>query len=307
VTDPKDEAGAWDALRALVGKALAATPTARTEPIAALVAEYLDSISHRANAHTRRGYACYLRRFVALFGNRAVGEIDPGFVEKRATEEGWSDTNRANYLWTVQAFVRWAGRRDFTLHRPSRESRGAEAVIDEQTQRMVLRETTGDFHELCRLLWSTGCRPMEAARLLAVDIDWTSGTVTIRQHKTKHKGRKRILYLSSESLAILKAQFDKYDGQGHLFRGLGGKPFSVHAIVCRMIRVSEKIGRSVTAYGYRHSYATRALAAGVPDAHVAALMGHSSTTMIHKHYSHITANARMLREISEKLAKAPSV
>lgn len=301
VTDPNDQAGAWDAFRSLVNKALQ-SQASRPEPIAALVPEYLESIEHRTNRKTRTGYGCYLRRFVALFGNRAVCELDPETVEKRAKEEDWSDTNRANYLWTCQALVRWAGRKDFTLRRPSKESRGADALIDESTHRLVLRETTGDFHELCRLLWATGCRPMEAARLLATDVDWASGTVTLKHHKMKHKGRKRILYLSGEAIGILKGQSDRYDGKGNLFRGIAGKPFTVHAICCRMIRVSEKIGRPVTAYGYRHSYATRALAAGIPDAHVAALMGHTSTAMVHRHYSHIGANARLLREISEKLA-----
>ena len=40
------------------------------------------------------------------------------------------------------------------------------------------------------------------------------------------------------------------------------------------------------AYGYRHGFATDA-AAGVPDAQVARLLGHSSTVMLHRHYSHL--------------------
>ena len=222
-------------------------------------------------------------------------------MEKRATEEGWSDTNRANYLWTVQAFVRWGGRKDFKLHRPSKESRGAEAAISEETHRLVLKESRGDFHELCRVLWFIGCRPMEAARLQRESVDWASGTATLKQHKTKHQGKTRTLYFSTEVLGILRAQAEKHK-TGFLFRGQRGEPFTVKAIVCRFIRISEKIGRPVHAYGYRHAFATRALAKGISDAQVAALMGHKSTAMVHRHYSHIAADARLLREISEKLA-----
>jgi hypothetical protein len=32
-----------------------------------------------------------------------------------------------------------------------------------------------------------------------------------------------------------------------------------------------------------------------PAAHVAALLGHSGTAMLHKHYSHLTARAGVLR------------
>jgi integrase len=36
------------------------------------------------------------------------------------------------------------------------------------------------------------------------------------------------------------------------------------------------------AYGYRHGFATEALANGVPDAQGAALLGHAETAMLHR-------------------------
>lgn len=306
VTDKNDEAAAWEAFRALLGKAIPTSFQVRNEPIAALVAEYLDSISHRTNAKTRQHYGYMLNRFAALFGSCTVAGLDPNTLEKSAAKEKWSDSHRANYLWIVQAMVRWAGRKDFTLHRPAKESRGAETIIDDATQRAILRETTGDFHQLCRFLWETGCRPMEAARIAGESVNWATGTVTLKHHKTRRIGKTRVIFLSSAALAILKEQVDK-NGLGHLFIGQLGKPFSIQAIVTRFLRISRKLGRSVTSYGYRHSFATRALAAGTPDTHVAALLGHASTAMLHRHYSHVTANGKMLREISEKISKAPSV
>jgi integrase len=53
--------------------------------------------------------------------------------------------------------------------------------------------------------------------------------------------------------------------------------------------VRAKLVIDATAYGFRHSFATDALSNGVPEAHVAALLGHSSTTMLHRHYSHVGA------------------
>lgn len=301
VTDPSDEAGAWDAFRALVSKAVKEGAAGRPEPVAELVKPYLDAVAHKINPRTRQTYESYLRHFVARFGNSASGQIDPGIVEKSATEQGWSDSNRANYLWAVQAFLRWCGRKDFALSRPAKESRGAEAVVTEADQADILREARGDFHDYCRFLWTTGARPMEAARLTAESVDWTTGTATLKQHKTKKKGKARILYLNSEALAILRRQAERHKGTGPLFRGQGGRQLSLQAVVTRFLRVSEKIGRPVSAYMYRHSWATRALAAGISDAHVAALLGHTSTRMLHAHYSHLTANARLLRETAERL------
>jgi integrase len=63
-----------------------------------------------------------------------------------------------------------------------------------------------------------------------------------------------------------------------------------------MLRLQRRLGIKATAYGFRHSFATDALANGVPDAHVAELLGHSGTAMLHKHYSHLTARAKALRD-----------
>ena len=57
----------------------------------------------------------------------------------------------------------------------------------------------------------------------------------------------------------------------------------------------------VFAYGYRHTFATDALAHGVPDAHVAELLGHSGTAMLHRHYSHLTARSQALRDALGKV------
>lgn len=301
VTDPKDEGAAWAAFRELVAQALPAKKQGRKEPASVLVPEYLNAIAHKINPRTRKGYESYLRHFLARFGDQCIDQIDPDSVEKSALENGWSDSNRNNYLWAVQAFVRWAGRKDFTLSRPAKESRGADAVIAPEVHKDVLRETTGDFHFLCEFLWQVGCRPSEAAGLTAEGIDWATGTATLKQHKTKHKGRRRVLYLSTESLVLLRRQADRYK-TGPLFRGLGGKPLTRHAIVCRFIRISEKIGKTVRAYDYRHTYITRALSQGVPDTHVAALVGHANTNMLHKFYSHVGRNADLLRDTANKVA-----
>lgn len=296
-----DEAAAWAAMKNLISKALAEEPGAKPGPIAAQLPDYIETLGATANPKTVASYTASLRAFVARFGNCAAGEIDPKSVEMHASAQGWSDSHKANYLWTAQAFVRWCGRKDFSLRRPAKDSRGASAVITEDTHRLILRETRGDFHELCRFWWAVGCRPMEGARITVDMVDWASGTVTLKQHKTRHKGKRRILYLTREAIAILQAQRERY-GSGHLFRGIRGEPFTIRAIVGRMMGVAKKIGRPVSAYCYRHTFATRALSAGIPDTHVAALLGHTSTAMVHRHYSHVSENARLLREAAEKLA-----
>jgi Phage integrase family len=56
-----------------------------------------------------------------------------------------------------------------------------------------------------------------------------------------------------------------------------------------------KLSSSGILYGFRHGYATDLLEKKVPEAHVAALMGHKSTAMLSKHYSHLGSKPQALK------------
>ena len=54
----------------------------------------------------------------------------------------------------------------------------------------------------------------------------------------------------------------------------------------------------------RHSFATDALVSGVGIAQVAELLGHTSTVMVMRHYSHIAGNVAHMREAAMRAACA---
>ena len=82
---------------------------------------------------------------------------------------------------------------------------------------------------------------------------------------------------------------------GVYFIGRIGTPWTRSAIGAAVRKAGRVAGLSGRiAYGYRHGFATDALAAGVPDAHVAELLGHASTAMLHRHYSHLASRSAML-------------
>ena len=139
------------------------------------------------------------------------------------------------------------------------------------------------------------------AAITAENFDVEGGMVRLKEHKTAHKGKSRSIYLCPEAVAILQEQ-KAINPTGFLFRSRFGGPFTKNAIVKAMEAARERAGVSgAIAYGYRHTFATDGLANGVPDAHVAELLGHSGTAMLHRHYSHLGAKADAMREALGKV------
>ena len=96
----------------------------------------------------------------------------------------------------------------------------------------------------------------------------------------------------------------KAKGSGLIFPNEKGERLTTQAIAHRLKKFCKRAGvRHLIPYGYRHTFATSALAAGVPDAQVAALLGHSGTAMLHRHYSHLTSQAQALRAALARVRK----
>lgn len=304
VSDPDDEPKAWAEFHSLLQRLKEVAPSVEPPKAAGKVLEmvprFLDYAAKRVKPKTVKDYGYHLDWLLKHYAGDTVSTLDAEAIEDRVGAERWSDSHKANVLWTVQKFVRWAGVPGFALRRPAKQSRGGDAIVTEEVYKRVLRETTGDFHQLIRFLWLTGCRPMEGARLTCEAVDWKSGTVRLKHHKLMHKGKPRIIFPGPEALGVLKEQADRH-GTGPLFRGQRGEQLSLQSIVTRFIRIRTRIGAPVTAYCFRHTFATRALSQGIPDTHVAALLGHSSTRMVHDHYSHIGQNASLLRDAAARI------
>jgi integrase len=183
------------------------------------------------------------------------------------------------------------------IRKPPKASRGAKAIVSAEAHAALVQHADAFFKAFLQLLWLTGARPGEIASLTADAIDIAQGIALLAEHKTAHLGKSRIVFLSAEAVAILRERI-AFHPEGLLFPSENaGGVMTAQAIGCRLRRLCIRAGvKHCIAYGYRHGFATDALAKGVPDAQVAALLGHSGTAMLHKHYSHLTGQARALRE-----------
>ena len=303
VSDPNAEAEAFRAFKRLIvtlqgGQESKADPT-----VAEAVSAFLFTASGRLAEATVKGYRSYLARLVARYGTVRLSRLTKDQIEADARRPTWGDDTRRNYLQAVEVLMKHCGR-PLRFEKPPRGSAGAAAVIPESTYHMAVGAARGDLRALLVCLWNTGCRPSELRGLTAELVDWSGGTATLKKHKTRRAGKAhRLIVFPGPALVVLREQRERHE-TGLLFRTRRGTAFTCPGLTQAVWRIAGRIGRPLTAYGCRHTFATDALARGVPDTHVAALLGHGSTRMIHQHYSHLGENARLLKEQAAKIRGA---
>lgn len=290
---------AWHRLMA-DGRTPDALPT-RTASVKIVIDGFLADAEGRVSPECLRQYRKHLLRFAKRFGARPAVSVTPAEAEAYARKPEWAASTRNGVLGSIVSAYRWAERSQIIarnplqgLRKPAKASRGAKALISAEAHATLCEHAEPLFRVFLQLLWLTGARPGEIASLQAEDIDLKQGVAVLTEHKTAHLGKSRILFLSAEAVRIIRAM-GKTDGL--IFTGENAQPLTANAIGSRLTRLCVKAGvKHCIAYGYRHTYATDALANGVPDAQVAALMGHAGTAMLHKHYSHLTAKTKVLHD-----------
>jgi integrase len=184
-------------------------------------------------------------------------------------------------------------------------------------------DETGRFLDLAktstapnsRLWWAffgflvcTGLRRGEGAGLRWVDVDFESGTITIRQTRLnagietsppKTTASSRTLAVGSHALGFLhelKAiqEADRallgaaWTDSGFVLTLPDGLPPSPDAITRRFRRDCERFGLTyITVHGLRHTFATLTLQSGVSIHVVSRILGHSSIAVTLAIYSHV--------------------
>jgi integrase len=118
-----------------------------------------------------------------------------------------------------------------------------------------------------------------------------------RRHKTgKKTGKPRVVYLTPPVVKLCQMLAARRP-EGPLFLNTRGKPWTRNAVRIRFRNLRKRFPalKGVTAYCYRHDFATQGLMNGLTIAQMQELLGHTSPAML-SFYSHLGQQAQAMRE-----------
>jgi integrase/recombinase XerD len=133
---------------------------------------------------------------------------------------------------------------------------------------------------ILELLYGTGLRRAEVARLAIDDVDLEGRTLHVRCGK----GRKdRVVPIGTKAKQALVAyltearpQLVRGDAAKAVFLGLGGRPLTVPYLTELVARCGKRVGLKVRPHMLRHSCATHLLKGRADIRHIQRLLGHKS-------------------------------
>jgi integrase/recombinase XerC len=299
----KNRKAAQEAFFKRLGEVPKEEPRKDAGTVAELIAAFIADATVRLKPATLSMYRSHLHLFGLSVGKVQLHRLTPSDVSGWLAFMEVSDTTKAMRLRSVSACLGWGVRNGWLdrnpverVSRPKSRSRSELAIISNDDHARLLAVASPEFGLVLRVLHGTGCRPGEIPRITAERFYPQSGLIRLNEHKADSTGRPRLIYLTPDLINGLQAQLELFPS-GPLLRSRDGRAWTARSITEAMRRVRTKAGvRGAIAYGYRHALATDGLASGLPEAHVAELLGHSSTAMLHKHYAHLSTKAGLLRQ-----------
>ena len=294
----------------------------RRKPFALAAAEFVDwarDVEYRGKPATAQRLKVSMASCVAFFGDRFVSELGAeaieGYKTFRIQEHGVRDITLRHDLHALSVFFKYGLKKRWARSNPILEvkipsDRDAvrEHVVSAEEESAYLAAavrlhaefvkgvTPADrakrlpnMHDLAVLMLELGARPEELLAVRKEHVNVEAATLQIAGGKTR--AARRLLNLTPRASAIVAARLategpwlfpsDRRPGL-HLTK-LNG----THDRICR------EAGVCFVIYDFRHTFATRMIAAGVDAPTVASIMGHSGLRTIFR-YVHPTAETQRL-------------
>lgn len=258
-------------------------------------------------------YEDLLQGFITKFGTLRYTRIRRKHVRSWLAGRGYNPTSANKAVGALKRAFNWAVEEEHIPKSPVAHLRKPRPLTRDRTltaaeRDLILTAIRGPaFRLFVSALTLTGCRPGEVARVTAADVDLDRGLWVLHKHKTAKKtGKPRLVPLGPEGLELTRRLVAEHP-DGPLFLNSRKKPWTRNAVRIRFrnLRTKHPELKGVIAYTYRASFATDALEGGVPDATVAALLGHTNTATLHKHYARLAGRLDHLKDAAAKAVRRP--
>jgi integrase len=303
--DTKKEAE--DALKALLKAAPGKVSGAASVEV--LLDAFLDWTLANRSKKTYEGYRDFCQSFKDKWPDLLLDDLRPRHVtEWLAERKTWNSTTRRGAITCLQRVMNW-GEENWDLEKnPLRKLAKPEAKRREQIispaefEKILAAIPDTEFKELLIVSAEVGCRPVEVKRLEARHVDLKNHIWFIPKEEAKGGRKPRTVYMTSAALKIIKRLVGEHP-KGKLFLNARGRPWTASAVKCRFARLEEKLGTRYCQTLLRHTWITKKIIAGVDSHVVAALAGHSDSSMIDRVYSKVAADHKFMLEAARTESK----
>ena len=254
-----------------------------------ILTDHLRSIGYKDN--TIRVRLTELKAFFNYLEKtdlRDVNEDDIKGYIKYLSEQGYTGNTRITMTGAVRLLFRSLYLNEYIMRNPCQElpvkkkmqEKPKETFTKEQINNVL--ESIADLRDrtIYELLYSSGLRVSEAAKLKICDIDFESNMILVRQGKFR---KDRIVPVSDVAITFLKRFLDgrvhKEESVFKLNKQTISKNFR------SILRSNGIYKKGLSVHSIRHSIATHLLEAGAPLRYVQELLGHNSieTTAVYTH------------------------
>jgi integrase len=170
------------------------------------------------------------------------------------------------------------------LKRFKQEKGNSIRFLKADEQKRLLEAASSQYRRLFLVAMRTGLRRIELLNLARHNLDFENNQIKLVSSKTKVVRYLPILPQIKEILLELVAKVAT-DNEP-LFKAKNEKPFSIDAVVQAFTRARVAAGLKVRYHDLRHTFATDAVAAGIPVFVISKWLGHSSVKMT-EIYTHL--------------------
>jgi integrase len=274
---------------------------------------------HRPNTYElHKGNCKVLKRF---FRGKYLDEISTAMVEdfkasRKEEKLQWAKTrlvsgstvNRA--LATLKLLYHQAARNGYEFKNPAvgvamfREPLDSMRVLSFVEQIAYLSEASQPLRDIATCMLQTGMRPEEVFRMKTENINFKQRTIFNPFGKTK--AARRTIPLTDDLIAVLSARVKQAIKNNSEFvfptRSEMQKPIKSVKRAHRAAAMRANINGSFRLYDLRHTFATRAVAAGADLPTLSTLLGHTTILMTMRYVHPAAEQKRVVMQKFEKFS-----